>query len=69
MTALRPDWLSVSRTSWTFLNNTSGYRKDLRRVEYGDERDPDMAKFLQSISPLTNASKITKPMFIVQGPE
>ena len=51
----------------TFLNNTSGYRKDLRRVEYGDERDPDMAKFLQSISPLTNASKITKPMFIVQG--
>lgn len=51
----------------TFLNNTSGYRKDLRRVEYGDERDPEMAKFLQSISPLTNAHKITKPMFIVQG--
>lgn len=51
----------------TFLNNTSGYRKDLRRVEYGDERDPDMAKFLQSISPLNNASKIKKPMFIVQG--
>jgi dipeptidyl aminopeptidase/acylaminoacyl peptidase len=51
----------------TFLNNTSGYRKDLRRVEYGDERDPEMAKFLQSISPLNNASKITKPMFIVQG--
>ena len=51
----------------TFLNNTSGYRQDLRRVEYGDERDPEMAKFLQAISPLTNASKITKPMFIVQG--
>ncbi len=51
----------------TFLNNTSGYRRDLRRVEYGDERDPEMAKFLQSISPLTHASKITKPMFIVQG--
>jgi dipeptidyl aminopeptidase/acylaminoacyl peptidase len=51
----------------TFLNNTSGYRKDLRRVEYGDERDPEMAKFLQSISPLTNAHKIKKPMFIVQG--
>jgi dipeptidyl aminopeptidase/acylaminoacyl peptidase len=51
----------------TFLNNTSGYRKDLRRVEYGDERDPEMAKFLQSISPLSNASKIKQPMFIVQG--
>jgi dipeptidyl aminopeptidase/acylaminoacyl peptidase len=51
----------------TFLNNTSGYRRDLRRVEYGDERDGEMAKFLQSISPLTNAGKITKPMFIVQG--
>lgn len=51
----------------TFLNNTAGYRKDLRRVEYGDERDPDMAKFLQSISPLNNAAKIKKPMFIVQG--
>jgi dipeptidyl aminopeptidase/acylaminoacyl peptidase len=51
----------------TFLKNTSGYRRDLRRVEYGDERDPDMEKFLQSISPLTNARKITKPMFIVQG--
>jgi dipeptidyl aminopeptidase/acylaminoacyl peptidase len=42
----------------TFLNNTAGYRKDLRRVEYGDERDPDMAKFLQAISPLTHARKI-----------
>jgi dipeptidyl aminopeptidase/acylaminoacyl peptidase len=51
----------------TFLNNTSGYRKDLRRVEYGDERDPATADFLQSISPLTHASRITKPMFIVQG--
>ena len=51
----------------TFLNNTSGYRKDLRRVEYGDERDPEMAKFLQAISPLNNAQKIKKPMFIVQG--
>ncbi len=51
----------------TFLKNTSGYRQDLRRVEYGDERDPEMAKFLQSISPMTHAHRITKPMFIVQG--
>lgn len=51
----------------TFLENTKEYRRDLRRVEYGDERDPEMRAFLNKISPLTNASKITKPMFIVQG--
>jgi len=51
----------------TFLKNTEGYRRDLRRVEYGDERDPAMHDLLQKISPLTNAAKITKPMFIVQG--
>ncbi|NWH07821.1 MAG: S9 family peptidase [Alphaproteobacteria bacterium] len=51
----------------TFLENTSGYRRDLRRVEYGDERDPEMRKFLEQISPLTNAAKISKPLFIIQG--
>ncbi len=51
----------------TFLKNTEDYRRDLRRVEYGDERDPKMAKFFEDIAPLNNASKITKPLFIVQG--
>ncbi|MFC1484000.1 prolyl oligopeptidase family serine peptidase [Candidatus Neomarinimicrobiota bacterium] len=51
----------------TFLENTKEYRRDLRRVEYGDERDPDMREFLISISPTANAHKITKPMFIAQG--
>ena len=51
----------------TFLENTEDYRRDLRRAEYGDERDPEMRKFLLSISPLENASKITKPLFVVQG--
>ncbi|MFW5701595.1 MAG: S9 family peptidase [Bacteroidota bacterium] len=51
----------------TFLKNTGEYRRDLRRAEYGDERDPKMREFLQNISPTTNAYKITKPMFIVQG--
>jgi dipeptidyl aminopeptidase/acylaminoacyl peptidase len=51
----------------TFLKNTEDYRRDLRRVEYGDERDPKMAAFLESISPLNNADRITKPLFIVQG--
>ncbi len=51
----------------TFLNNTQAYRRDLRRVEYGDERDPSMAEFLQKISPLNSAEKISRPMLVVQG--
>jgi dipeptidyl aminopeptidase/acylaminoacyl peptidase len=51
----------------TFLNNTESYRRDLRRVEYGDERDPAMKEFLDRISPLTNAQKIQKPLFVIQG--
>ncbi len=51
----------------TFLENTQDYRRDLRRVEYGDEREPSMRAFLQRISPLNNAEKITVPLFIVQG--
>ncbi len=51
----------------TFLENTKGYRRDLRRVEYGDERDPEMRKFLTRISPTSNAHRITRPMFVAQG--
>ncbi len=51
----------------TFLETTESYRRDLRRVEYGDERDPAMRAFLTKISPLTNASKIKKPLFVIQG--
>ena len=51
----------------TFLEHTSGYRQDLRRVEYGDERDPKMREFLERIAPANNAQKITKPLFVVQG--
>lgn len=51
----------------TFLKNTESYRRDLRRVEYGDERDTAMAAFFERTAPLNNAQKITKPMFIVQG--
>ncbi|HYP13164.1 MAG TPA: S9 family peptidase [Bryobacteraceae bacterium] len=51
----------------TFLERTEAYRRDLRRVEYGDERDPKMRDQLFTISPVKNAKKITKPMLIVQG--
>ena len=51
----------------TFLENTESYRRDLRRVEYGDERVPEVAEFFERIAPLNNAARITKPLFVVQG--
>ena len=51
----------------TFLERTESYRRDLRRVEYGDERDPAMRAILESISPVNNAAKIRKPLFVAHG--
>jgi dipeptidyl aminopeptidase/acylaminoacyl peptidase len=51
----------------SFLEHTEPYRRDLRRVEYGDERDPDMRAFFQKISPLNNVKGITRPLFVVHG--
>jgi dipeptidyl aminopeptidase/acylaminoacyl peptidase len=51
----------------TFLENTQPYRQDLRRVEYGDERDPEMRAFLQQISPLNQTDRMRKPLMISQG--
>lgn len=51
----------------TFLENTQDYRRDLRRVEYGDERDPEMRAHLEKISPNNNAERITAPLFVAQG--
>jgi dipeptidyl aminopeptidase/acylaminoacyl peptidase len=51
----------------TFLEKTEAYRRDLRRVEYGDERDPKMREFLLRIAPVNNADKIRRPLFVVQG--
>ena len=51
----------------TFLENTAPYRRDLRRIKYGDESDPEMRKFLEEISPLNNVDKIKAPLFVVQG--
>ena len=51
----------------TFLENTQDYRRDHRRAEYGDERDPAMRKHLHNISPLTQVGNIKIPMLVVQG--
>ncbi|MEP6679518.1 MAG: prolyl oligopeptidase family serine peptidase, partial [Betaproteobacteria bacterium] len=51
----------------SFLENTESYRRDLRRAEYGDERNPAMRAFLTRISPVNNADKIKAPLLVVQG--
>lgn len=51
----------------SFLTNTESYRRDNRRAEYGDERDPKMLAVFKRISPLANVAKITKPMLVLQG--
>jgi dipeptidyl aminopeptidase/acylaminoacyl peptidase len=51
----------------SFLSTTAPYRQNLRRAEYGDERDPDMRAYLRRISPLTNADRIERPLLVVHG--
>lgn len=51
----------------SFLENTNPYRQDQRRQEYGDERDPAVRKVLEEISPLNQADRIRKPLFVIQG--
>jgi dipeptidyl aminopeptidase/acylaminoacyl peptidase len=51
----------------TFLENTQGYRRDLRRVEYGDERDPTQRAKLLEISPMTRSKELRIPLFVQTG--
>lgn len=51
----------------TFLENTSPYRRDLRRAEYGDERDPKMRDLLAKISPTNNVQRIRSALFVAHG--
>ncbi|MGH7565784.1 MAG: prolyl oligopeptidase family serine peptidase [Gemmatimonadota bacterium] len=60
------DYVGISNFV-TFIENTEDYRRDLRRPEYGDERDPEMRAFLESISPAGRAAEIESALFVVQG--
>lgn len=51
----------------TLLEHTEAYRRDLRRVEYGDERVPEIRAYLEKTAPLNNSEKIRKPVFAVVG--
>jgi dipeptidyl aminopeptidase/acylaminoacyl peptidase len=60
------DYVGISNFV-TFLENTQGYRQDLRRVEYGDERDPEMRRILEEISPANRADRLKRPLLVAQG--
>ena len=51
----------------SFLTNTAPYRRDQRRAEYGDERNPDMRDYLRRVSTLTSADRISRPLLVVHG--
>jgi len=51
----------------SYLENTAPYRRDLRRAEYGDERDPKMRAFLTQISPVNKVALIRRPLLVVEG--
>jgi dipeptidyl aminopeptidase/acylaminoacyl peptidase len=51
----------------TFVERTEGWRRDVRRAEFGDERDPKIRAFMEKSAPLNNAPKIKKPLFVIQG--
>jgi dipeptidyl aminopeptidase/acylaminoacyl peptidase len=51
----------------TFLKNTAAYRVDLRRAEYGDERDEKMRAIFEQISPANHADKIVSALLVAHG--
>ncbi|MCY2968645.1 MAG: prolyl oligopeptidase family serine peptidase [Planctomycetota bacterium] len=51
----------------SFLKNTSPYRQDLRRAEYGDERDPKMQEYFARIDPLANTARIRSALLVAHG--
>ncbi len=68
---LYPDlWAAAVNTvgivNWeTFLQNTSGYRRRQREVEYGMlDKNID---FLRAISPIRKIDKIKTPLFVIHG--
>jgi dipeptidyl aminopeptidase/acylaminoacyl peptidase len=67
-TRLRAGIDTVGIANWeTFLKNTAPYRRDLRRAEYGDERDPEMLKVFKQISPVNRAGEIKSALMVVHG--
>jgi dipeptidyl aminopeptidase/acylaminoacyl peptidase len=60
------DYVGIANFS-TFLGATAAYRVDLRRAEYGDERDPKMRAVFARISPANSAEKIRSALLVAHG--
>jgi dipeptidyl aminopeptidase/acylaminoacyl peptidase len=51
----------------TFLERTQPYRQDLRRAEYGDERDPAMRAHFEKINPSNRVDQIRSALLVAHG--
>ncbi len=51
----------------TFLDKTEESDRASFREEYGNEQDTETREFLERIAPLSQAARITKPLFVVAG--
>ncbi len=51
----------------SFVERTEGWRRELQRPEFGDERDPKIRAFMERTAPLNNVQKIKTPLFLIQG--
>jgi len=58
----------VGIADWhSFFKNTSGWRRALRAVEYGDPEIPAEGEFLAEFSPLRRAHVIRAPLLVLHG--
>jgi dipeptidyl aminopeptidase/acylaminoacyl peptidase len=51
----------------TFVSHTEGWRRDVQRLEFGDEREPHMRALMERTAPLNNLQKITIPLLVIHG--
>ncbi len=50
-----------------FLDGTASYRREHRRAEYGDERDPRVRARLDELSPITHVASLRRPVLVAYG--
>jgi len=51
----------------TFVEHTEGWRRELQRAEFGDEREPKTRAFMERTAPLSHARTLKTPLLIIQG--
>jgi dipeptidyl aminopeptidase/acylaminoacyl peptidase len=51
----------------SFVEHTEGWRQEIQRAEFGDERDAKTKEFMGRTAPVNNAQRMKKPLLIIQG--